>query len=72
MIQNVYETLVFPKKESPTDMVPMLAEKWDISYPSTTEYVRVGTNPDPNLAPPEVKEAKGLPNPGGATYRLVQ
>lgn len=47
-------------------------EKWDISYPPTTEYVRVGSNPDPNLVPPEAKEPKGLPNPGGKTYHLEQ
>ena len=51
---------------------PAKTEKWDVSYPPTTEYVRVGTNPDPNLPPPEVKEPKGLPNPGGKTFRLVQ
>jgi peptide/nickel transport system substrate-binding protein len=31
VIFNVYETLLFPKKGSPTDFVPMLATKWDIS-----------------------------------------
>jgi peptide/nickel transport system substrate-binding protein len=28
---NVYETLVFPKKDSTTEFVPMLATKWDVS-----------------------------------------
>jgi peptide/nickel transport system substrate-binding protein len=28
---NVYETLVFPKKSSTTEFVPMLATKWDVS-----------------------------------------
>src|SRR5262249_55472782 len=40
---------------------PVKTEKWDISYPPTTEYVRIGSNPDPNQPPPPAKEAKGLP-----------
>jgi peptide/nickel transport system substrate-binding protein len=36
VIFNVYETLLFPKKESPTDFVPMLATKWDISQDGKT------------------------------------
>jgi vancomycin resistance protein YoaR len=47
-------------------------EKWDISYPPTTEYVRVGSNPDPNLAPPAAKEPHGLPSPGGREYVTAQ
>ncbi len=35
-IFNVYETLLFPKKESPTDFVPMLATSWDISADGKT------------------------------------
>ncbi len=31
VIVNVYETLLFPKKDSPTEFVPMLATHWDIS-----------------------------------------
>jgi peptide/nickel transport system substrate-binding protein len=31
VVFNVYETLVFPKRESTTEFVPMLATKWDIS-----------------------------------------
>jgi peptide/nickel transport system substrate-binding protein len=31
VVMNVYETLLFPKKGSATDFVPMLATKWDIS-----------------------------------------
>ncbi len=31
VIFNVYETLLFPKRNSPTDFVPMLATSWDIS-----------------------------------------
>ena len=36
VIFNVYETLVFPKKNSATDFVPMLATKWDISQDGLT------------------------------------
>jgi len=32
----VYETLLFPKKESTTEFVPMLATKWDISSDGLT------------------------------------
>jgi peptide/nickel transport system substrate-binding protein len=31
VVFNVYETLVFPKKGSTTEFVPMLATKWDVS-----------------------------------------
>jgi len=31
VVMNVYETLLFPKKDSATEFVPMLATKWDIS-----------------------------------------
>jgi peptide/nickel transport system substrate-binding protein len=36
VIFNVYETLLFPKRESPTDFVPMLATSWDISADNLT------------------------------------
>jgi hypothetical protein len=48
------------------------AEKWPIQYPPTTQYVRVGTNPDPNLKAPEQKEVHGPMNPGGITYKMEQ
>ncbi len=31
VVIQVYETLVFPKKDSPTDFVPMLATSWQVS-----------------------------------------
>ena len=31
VIFNVYETLLFPKKDTTTDFVPMLATSWDVS-----------------------------------------
>ena len=36
IIINVYETLVFPKKDSTTEFVPMLATSWDISQDGMT------------------------------------
>ncbi len=36
VIFNVYETLLFPKRESATEFVPMLATKWDISQDGMT------------------------------------
>jgi ABC-type transport system substrate-binding protein len=36
VIFNVYEPLVFPKKDSTTEFVPMLATKWDISSDGMT------------------------------------
>jgi peptide/nickel transport system substrate-binding protein len=42
VIFNVYETLLFPKKDSTTEFVPMLATKWDISPDGRTYtfYIR--------------------------------
>lgn len=36
VIFNVYETLLFPKKDSTTEFVPMLATSWDISQDGLT------------------------------------
>jgi peptide/nickel transport system substrate-binding protein len=36
VLLNVYETLVFPKKSSTTEFVPMLATSWDISQDGKT------------------------------------
>lgn len=36
VIFNVYETLVFPKQDSTTEFVPLLATKWDISQDGKT------------------------------------
>lgn len=36
IIFNVYETLLFPKKDSTTEFVPMLATSWDISKDGMT------------------------------------
>jgi vancomycin resistance protein YoaR len=47
-------------------------EKWDIKYPSTTEYVRLGANPDPNLVAPKQPDLHGPMSPGKDTYVLAQ
>jgi vancomycin resistance protein YoaR len=47
-------------------------EKWDIKYPPTTEYVRIGTNPDPNLVAPTQPKGHGPMHPGGRSYRLMR
>jgi vancomycin resistance protein YoaR len=47
-------------------------QKWDIKYPPTTEYVRIGTNMDPNLAPPKPTKPHGPMHPGGKSYRLAR
>lgn len=47
-------------------------DKWRLSYPPTTEYIRIGTNPDPNLVPPKQPKLTGPMNPGGKTYTLAQ
>ncbi len=36
VILNVYETLLFPKKDSTTEFVPLLATKWDVSSDGMT------------------------------------
>ena len=36
VIFNVYETLLFPKKNDPNSFVPMLATKWDVSSDGMT------------------------------------
>lgn len=48
-------------------------DKWKIRYQPVTEYVRTGTNPDPNLVPPPApKGHKRLREPESGTYRLAQ
>ncbi len=58
VIINVYETLVFPDKSSPTNMVPLLATSWDVSSDGLTWtfHIRPGVkfqNGDP-LTPEDV------------------
>jgi vancomycin resistance protein YoaR len=47
-------------------------DKRKLEYPPTMEYVRVGSNPDPNLVAPEQPKIHGPLDPGGKTYQLAQ
>jgi vancomycin resistance protein YoaR len=47
-------------------------DKWLIRYPPVTEYVRTGTNPDPNLAPPKSSKQSRLKEPATGIFRLSQ
>ena len=40
-------------------------DKWHVRYRPVTEYVRTGTNPDPNLSPPKQSKKTNLPSPSG-------
>ncbi len=46
--------------------------KWQVRYKPVTEYIRRGTNPDPNAKMPEVKEAHGPKMPKGDTFSMAQ
>jgi vancomycin resistance protein YoaR len=46
--------------------------KWRLDYKPVTEYVRVGANPDPNLAPPKDRKPHGPKPPGSKTFRMVR
>jgi vancomycin resistance protein YoaR len=52
------------------DGKPAKTERWAVAYPPTTEYIRIGTNPDPNLVPPREGSHHGPQAPGGRTFRL--
>jgi vancomycin resistance protein YoaR len=47
-------------------------EKWVIKYPTTTEYLRIGTSPDPNLVAPSQGKLHGPMDPKGKTYTMSQ
>ena len=47
-------------------------DKWKVVYKPVTEYLRKGTNPDPLLTPPEVKEPHGPKPPKDGRGRMVQ
>ncbi|MBI4508355.1 MAG: VanW family protein [Deltaproteobacteria bacterium] len=48
-------------------------DKWNVRYPPTTEYLRVGSNPDPNLTPPKQPSLHGPVAPGkDPIYRMFQ
>ncbi len=48
------------------------SDRWKLRYRPVTEYLRTGTNPDPNLAPPKQRRGHGPRAPTGKHYRLVQ
>lgn len=47
-------------------------DKWKVVYKPVTEYMRKGTNPDPTVAIPTVKEPHGPKPPGEGRGRIVQ
>ncbi|MEZ4359602.1 MAG: VanW family protein [Kofleriaceae bacterium] len=47
-------------------------EKWQVIYKPVTEYIRRGTNPDPNAKAPRVKEPHGPTAPKSDTYTMSQ
>ena len=47
-------------------------EKRKLEYPPTTEYLRIGSNPDPNLEQPEQKPIHGPMDPGGKEFKMAQ
>ena len=46
--------------------------KRKLEYPPTTEYLRIGSNPDPNLEQPEQKPVHGPMDPGGKEFKMAQ
>jgi vancomycin resistance protein YoaR len=48
------------------------SEHWDVNYKPVTEFKRQGTNPDPNLKPPEPKEIHGPKVPTSANSTIAQ
>ena len=47
------------------------SNRWKLQYRPVVEYVRMGMSPDPNLAPPRVKEPHG-PKPAKGRFKLSQ
>lgn len=46
--------------------------KWQVRYKPVTEYIRRGTNPDPNAKMPEIKEPHGPKAPTNDKFTLAQ
>lgn len=80
VIFNVYETLLFPKKDSTTDFVPMLATNWDVSPDGMTYtfHVRKGVKfqDGQDLTPQDVAyslwRAITIDRAGGPSWILLQ
>lgn len=48
-------------------------DKWNLRYAPVTEYIRIGTNPDPNLPQPKGKNDHHTPHaPKDKKFRLTQ
>ena len=80
VIFNVYETLLFPKKESTTDFAPMLATSWDVSPDGKTYtfHIRQGVKfqDGQDLTPQDVAyslwRAITIDRAGGPSWILLQ
>jgi len=80
VILNVYETLLFPKKDSATSFVPMLATSWDISSDGMTYtfHIRPGVKfqQGQDLTPQDVAysfwRTMILDRAGGPSWILLQ
>ena len=80
VILNVYETLVFPNKDSATSFVPMLATSWDISSDGMTYtfHIRQGVKfqQGQDLTPQDVAYSLWrtmiLDRAGGPSWILLQ
>jgi hypothetical protein len=46
--------------------------KWTVNYKPVTEYIRRGTNPDPEAKMPEVKPHHGPKAPKGDEFSMAQ
>ena len=80
VIFNVYETLLFPKKDKTTDFVPMLATSWDVSPDGKTYtfHIRQGIKfqDGQDLTPQDVAyslwRAITIDRAGGPSWILLQ
>ncbi|HVK83344.1 MAG TPA: VanW family protein [Kofleriaceae bacterium] len=48
------------------------SNKWVVNYKPVTEYIRRGTNPDPNAKMPEVKASHGPKAPKDEKFKMAQ
>ena len=48
------------------------SNKWVVTYKPVTEYIRRGTNPDPNAKMPEIPEAHGPKAPKDEKFKMEQ
>ncbi|HWO23067.1 MAG TPA: VanW family protein [Kofleriaceae bacterium] len=50
----------------------MKKDKWVVTYKPVTEYIRRGTNPDPDAKVPKPKASHGPRKPNGAKFQMQQ